>query len=87
MTFLGNICRVEYTFMANGKSLAKRAPRMAAVTPRQKSAEDQLLESFAELIDSAAGKMTDSEFKDAAKKSSATLDRAIVVHLRRRGRA
>jgi hypothetical protein len=54
---------------------------------RQKSAEDELLESFGELIDEAAEKMTDKEFEKTATKSSATLDRAIAAHSRRRGTA
>ncbi len=54
---------------------------------RQKSAEDQLLESFGKLIDEAAEKMTREEFEKAAKKSAATLDRAIAVRSRRRGTA
>ena len=53
----------------------------------QKSAEDELLDSFGNLIDEAAEKMTDNEFEEAVKKSSATLDRAIASHSRRRGTA
>jgi hypothetical protein len=53
----------------------------------QRSAEDELLESFGELIDEAAEKMTDREFEKAAKKSTATLDRATAAHSRRRGKA
>jgi len=52
-----------------------------------KSAEDELLESFGDLIDEAADKMTDKEFGQAARKSSATLDRAIAAHSQRRGTA
>jgi hypothetical protein len=61
---------------------------MATVPARkQKSAEDELLDSFGKLIDSAAEKLTDEEFRMAAKKSNETLDRAIAVHSRRRGTA
>jgi len=61
---------------------------MATVPARkQKSAEDELLDSFGSLIDSAAGKMTDEEFSEAAKTSNETLDRAIAAHSRRRGTA
>jgi len=61
---------------------------MATPTPaRKKSAEDELLESFGNLIDEAAEKMTGKEFEEAAKKSTATLDRAIAAHSRRRGTA
>jgi len=45
------------------------------------------LESFSDLIDEAAEKMTDKEFKEAVKKSTATLDRAIAAHSRRHGTA
>ncbi len=61
---------------------------MATTRPEsQGSAEDELLESFGDLIDEAAEKMTDEQFAKAAKKSSATLDRAIASHSRRRGTA
>jgi len=61
---------------------------MATVPARKhKSAEDELLDSFGELIDSAAKEMTDDEFSKAAKKSNETLDRAIAAHSRRRGTA
>ena len=61
---------------------------MATVPARkQKSAEDELLDSFGKLIDSAAEELTDEEFRMAAKKSNETLDRAIAVHSRRRGTA
>ncbi len=59
---------------------------MAATVPsRGKSAEDELLNSFADLIDEAAKKMTDNEFKNAAKKSNAALDRALSPRKRRSG--
>jgi len=51
---------------------------------RKKSAEDVLLESFGELIDSAAEKMSDKEFKQAEKKSSESLARALARPKRRR---
>jgi hypothetical protein len=67
---------------------ARKAPQMATNTRSpQRSAEDELLESFGNLIDEAAEKMTDKEFEKAAKKSTATLDRAIAAHSRRRGTA
>ena len=55
------------------------------VPVRRKSAEDDLLDSFAEVIDNAAEKMSDKEFKAAEKRSSEILDRAIAEHSRRRG--
>jgi hypothetical protein len=53
----------------------------------KKSAEDELLESFGQVIDSAAEKMSKKEFQKTAKKAEATLDRAIAAHSRRRGTA
>jgi hypothetical protein len=50
----------------------------------RKSAEDTLLENFGELIDSAAGKMSDEEFKRAEKKSNEILDRALAAPKQRR---
>jgi hypothetical protein len=52
-----------------------------------KSAEEELLESFGELIDSAAKKMSHKEFIKTAKKAKATLDQAIAAHPRRHGTA
>lgn len=61
---------------------------MATVPARkQKSAEDELLDSFGKLIDEAADRMSDEEFNKVAKKATATLDRAIADHSRRRGTA
>jgi hypothetical protein len=58
---------------------------MATSRPAQKqSAEDVLLESFGELIDSAAKTMSDKEFKKAEKKSSEILARALARPKRRR---
>jgi hypothetical protein len=58
---------------------------MATSTPAgQKSTEDTLLESFGELIDSAAEKMSDKEFKKAEKRSNEILDRALAQPKRRR---
>jgi hypothetical protein len=50
----------------------------------KKSAEEILLEGFGELIDSAAVKMSDKEFKQAEKKSSEILARALARPKRRR---
>jgi hypothetical protein len=54
---------------------------------RRKSAEDELLESFGEVIDSATEKMTHRKFMKTAKKSKEALDQAIAAHPRRRGTA
>jgi hypothetical protein len=50
----------------------------------KKSAGDILLESFGELIDSAAKKMSDEDFKKAEKKSNESLARALARPKRRR---
>lgn len=59
----------------------------SSVPAHKKSAEDDLLDSFAEIIDNAAEKMSDKEFKAAENKSNEILDRAIAAHSRRRGTA
>ena len=74
--------------MANSNIPPRKGPKMATVSTRQKkSAEDELLDSFGELIDKAAETMTDEEFLKTAEKSKQTLDRAIAAHSRRRGTA
>jgi len=61
---------------------------MATVPARpKKSAEEELLEAFGEMIDEAAERMTHEEFMRTAEKSKQTLDRAIAAHSRRRGTA
>ena len=71
--------------MASGKALTKKGPHMAtSSTARKESAEDVLLESFGELIDSAAEKMSDKEFKQAEKKSTESLARALARPKQRR---
>jgi hypothetical protein len=58
---------------------------MATQKPEsRRSAEDTLLESFGELIDSAAEKMSDKEFKRAEKKSREALARASTPPKQRR---
>jgi hypothetical protein len=61
-------------------------PRMLITSPK-KSAEDKLLESFGQLIDEAAERMTPEEFRKTSKESNEILDRAIAAHSRRRGTA
>jgi hypothetical protein len=71
--------------MFNGKDRPKKGPHMATSRPApKKSAEDILLESFGELIDSAAKTMSDKEFKKAEKKSSESLARALARPKQRR---
>jgi hypothetical protein len=61
---------------------------MATVPARKhKSAEDELLDSFGNLIDEAAENMTHDEFMKVTKKAKDDLDRAIAAHSRRRGTA
>lgn len=50
----------------------------------KKTAEDLVLESFGELIDSAANTMNDEEFKQAEKKSTESLARALARPKQRR---
>lgn len=67
----------------------KKGPKMAtsSVPVRHKSAEDELLDSFGELIDSAAKTMPHEKFMKTAEKAKKVLDQAIVSHQRRRGTA
>jgi hypothetical protein len=69
----------------NDKACPRKGPRMATSRPApKKSAEDTLLESFGELIDSAAKTMSDKEFKRAEKKSTESLARALARRKPRR---
>ncbi len=61
---------------------------MSTSTPIQKqTAEDELLESFGELLDSATETMTHKKFMKTAEKAKSTLDRAIAAHSRPRDTA
>lgn len=54
---------------------------MATSTPvKNQTAEDELLESFGELIDSAAESKSHKQFMNTAEKAKSTLDRAIAAH-------
>jgi hypothetical protein len=54
---------------------------MATSTPvKNQNAEDELLKSFGELIDSAAESMSHKQFMKTAEKAKSALDRAIVAH-------
>ena len=60
--------------------------KMPTSTPvRKQGAEEELLESFGELIDSAAETKSHKDFMKTAKKARTTLDRAIAAHSPRRG--
>ena len=68
--------------------MTKKGPGMSTRNPaRAKSADEKLLESVGELIDSAAETMTAEEFRLAAKRSNEILDRALAAHSPRRGTA
>lgn len=74
--------------MADNNSPPKKTSQMATKGQiSRKSAEDQLLESVGELIDSAAENMSHEEFMKMAEKAKTNLDRAIAAHSRRRGTA
>jgi hypothetical protein len=74
--------------MANDNTPPKKGPQMAtSAKVHPKSAEDELLESFGELMDSAARKMSHEEFMKTAEKVKAGLDQAIATHSQRRGTA
>ena len=61
---------------------------MATSTPvKNQTAEDELLESFGELIDSASETMPHKKFIKTAEKAKSTLDRAIAAHSRPRDTA
>jgi hypothetical protein len=54
---------------------------MATFTPaKNQTAEDELLESFGELIDSAAETMPHRKFMKTAEKAKSALDHAIGAH-------
>lgn len=58
---------------------------MPTSTPSKKqTVEDELLESFGELIDSASATMPHKQFMKTAKKTKSTLDHAIAAHSRPR---
>jgi hypothetical protein len=64
----------------------KKGPNMATVPkPRmgEKSAKQELLDAFGELIDQAEQTMTVREFDRAAKRSNEALDRALDRRKRR----
>ncbi len=65
--------------------MTKKGPGMSTRNPaRAKSAEEKLLESVGELIDSAAETMTAKEFRLAAKRSNEILDGALARPKQRR---
>lgn len=66
--------------MSDAKLPPRKGPKMAtsiASPSRRKSAKQELLDVFAEAMDSAEKTMTAREFRKAAKKASDVLDRAL----------
>lgn len=82
---------VTVDFMASNNP--KRTTNMAksnmvsVTSGRPKSAEDELLESFGQLIDEAAETTSHEEFTKRTGKANEILDRAIAAHSPRRGTA
>jgi hypothetical protein len=74
--------------MNKKKWLPRKGPKMATSAPvRRKTAEDELLEGFGQLIDSASEKLSHKEFMKAAKRANNALDQAIDAHSRQRDTA
>jgi hypothetical protein len=61
-----------------------RESRMASSPVKQKSAMDELLDSFGEVIDSGAEKMDPSELRESEKRFNEIADRAAASRKRRR---
>ena len=57
---------------------------MATPSAKRGSAIDKLLDSFAEVIDSGAEKMSPRELRESEKKFNEIVDRAVVARKRRR---
>ncbi len=57
---------------------------MASSTVKQKSAMDELLDSFGEVIDSGAKKMDSLELRESEKRFNEIADRAVASRKRRR---
>jgi len=68
--------------MPNGN--CKKRSGMATSSVKQKSAMDELLDSFADVIDSGAEKMTSRELRDFEKKFNEIVDRAVAFRKRSR---
>ena len=62
----------------------KKGPAMASSCVDKKSATDSLLDGMDELVESAAKKMSDRQFKKAEKKFNDAVDRAVASRLRKR---
>jgi hypothetical protein len=62
----------------------QRESGMASSATKQKSAMDELLDSFGEVIDSGAEKMNPSELHESEKRFNEIVDRAVASRKRRR---
>jgi hypothetical protein len=62
----------------------KKGPAMATSSLKQKSAMNELLDSFAEVIDSGAEKMSSRELRESEKKFNKIVDHAVASRKRRR---
>ena len=71
-------------FMTKENIPPKKRPAMSSSCVDRKTATDSLLEGMDELIDSAAEKMTDRQFKKAEVKFNDVVDRAVASRSRKR---
>jgi hypothetical protein len=62
----------------------KKGPGTATSSTKQKSAMDELLDSFGEVIDSGAEKMNPRELIESEKKFNEIVDRVAAARKRRR---
>jgi hypothetical protein len=73
--------------MSKNNPPPKKGSAMASAPTPRKSAEDELLEDFEELIDAAEKRLSHDEFMATTEKAKKALDRAIFAHSQRRGTA
>ena len=70
--------------MAKENVSREKGSAMSSSSVDKKSATESLLEGMDELIDSAAEKMTDRQFKKAEKQFNYVVDRAVASRSRKR---
>jgi len=66
------------------KNHQNREQEMTSSAAKRKSAMDELLDSFGEVIDSGAEKMNDEELRESEKKFNEIADRVAASRKRRR---
>jgi hypothetical protein len=66
------------------KDQRRREHGMASSATKQKSAMDELLHSFGEVIDSGAEKMDSTELRESEKRFNQIADRVVASRKRRR---